>query len=483
MLEDRILTKLGLDANKVKLHMRYNPRLFGVEEEMNVCDDEDVFAYVTSAKNNRRSVLVVEEISKPPEQLSRVGKSTVVKNYIELNSEEDEMRVDDGALIVLLEEEQGNQQQLETIVEEDHGTQEDETRYDESMDNFDKGNSMAALHEVVDRAAFANSFGYVIKKSDKERYVLKYNKMHSCTRLSKGGTRLRKWKGNPQLVAALLHDHFPGQLETPVPRIIMELVQTKLGEKITLSMLEDRIMTKLGLDANKVKLHMRYNPRLFGVEEEMNVCDDEDVFIYATSAKNNRRSVLVVEEISKPPEQEQLPEQLSRVGKSSVGKNYTELNSEEDEMRVDDGALIVLLEEEQGTQHQLEAIVEDHGTQEDETRYDESMDNSDRGEQYVESPPAIEPGLVWVVQTGDSEYVAVEAEEAAVVMVAETEKEETFSPTDTVKDDYVVNRSRTVSRKGSMSVKILVVYDNEGSDSGSQFASTTSRSFTVTRKH
>jgi len=100
----------------------------------------------------------------------------------------------------------------------------------------------AALHEVVDRAAFANSFGYVIKKSDKERYVLKcakescswrlrasnisntdifwirrYNKMHSCTGLSKGGTRLRKWKGNPQLVAALLHDHFPGQLETPVP--------------------------------------------------------------------------------------------------------------------------------------------------------------------------------------------------------------------------------------------------------------------------
>ena len=116
----------------------------------------------------------------------------------------------------------------------------------------------AALHEVVDRAAFANSFGYVIKKSDNERYVLKcakescswrlrasnisnidifsirrYNKMHSCTRLSKGSSRLRKRKGNPQLVAALLHDHFPGQLETPVPRIIMELVQTKLGVKVS----------------------------------------------------------------------------------------------------------------------------------------------------------------------------------------------------------------------------------------------------------
>ncbi|KAG7633112.1 MULE transposase N-terminal all-beta domain [Arabidopsis suecica] len=171
-----------------------------------------------------------------------------------------------------------------------------------------------------------------------------------------------------------------------------------LGAKITLSMLKERIMTKLGLDANKVKLHMRYNPGFFGVEKEMNVCDDEDVFVYVTSSKNNRRSVLVVEEISKPPEPEQLPEQLYRVGKSSVGKNYTELNSEEDEMRVDDGALIVLLEEEQGTQHQLEAIVEeDHRTQEDETRYDESMDNSDRGEQYVESPPAVEPALHEVV--------------------------------------------------------------------------------------
>jgi len=149
------------------------------------------------------------------------------------------------------------------------------------------------------------------------------------------------------------------------------VMMKRLGVKITLSMLEDTILTKLGLDANKVKWHMRYNSRLFGVEEEMNVCDDEDVFVYVTSAKNNRRSVLVVEEISKPPEQ------LFRVGKSSIGKNYTELNSDEDKMRVDDGALIVLLEEEQGTQQQLEEIVEeDHKTQEDETRYDEFMDNS-----------------------------------------------------------------------------------------------------------
>jgi len=35
----------------------------------------------------------------------------------------------------------------------------------------------------VDRAAFVNSFGYVIKKSDKKRYVLKRAK-ESCSWLS-----------------------------------------------------------------------------------------------------------------------------------------------------------------------------------------------------------------------------------------------------------------------------------------------------------
>ena len=51
-------------------------------------------------------------------------------------------------------------------------------------------------------------------------------------------------------------------------------------------------------------------------------------------------------------------------------------------MRMDNAPIIVYLEEEQGTQQQLETIVENHETQEDETRdetVDKSMDNSDRG--------------------------------------------------------------------------------------------------------
>jgi len=81
MLENRIFTKLGLDESKVKLQMRYNPLLLGPEEEMNICDDDDLFVYIASEENNRISVLVVEEISKPQltEQLSRVEKVMLVR--------------------------------------------------------------------------------------------------------------------------------------------------------------------------------------------------------------------------------------------------------------------------------------------------------------------------------------------------------------------------------------------------------------------
>ncbi|CAE5981607.1 unnamed protein product [Arabidopsis arenosa] len=112
-------------------------------------------------------------------------------------------------------------------------------------------------------------------------------------------------------------------------------------------MLEGRICTKLGLDESKVKLQMRYNAVLMGPTEEIYISDDEDVGVYISSGENNRRYVLNVDIIT-PPE---LPEQLSRaelLNKSSVGKNYAELDSNEDEMR--DSAAIVLCEcDEQGT--------------------------------------------------------------------------------------------------------------------------------------
>ncbi|KAG7579285.1 Transposase MuDR plant [Arabidopsis thaliana x Arabidopsis arenosa] len=289
MLVGRICTKLELDESKVKLQLRYNAVLLGSTEEIYICDDEDVGVYISLGENNRRYVLYVEVITPPelPEQLSRVeviNKSSAGKNY------EDEMR--DNAAIVLCECEEQGTEPKEAIVEVDDTQDAEIGSQDESMDiHDDRGDeyvepppvveadqfkkewedgiglnlfqefpSRAALQEVVDKGAFANSFGYVIKKSDKERYLLtcakescawrirasniqntsiysirKYNKMHTCTRISKSMTRMRKRKGTPELVAALLHDTFPGQMETPVPKVIMELVQTKLGVKISYS--------------------------------------------------------------------------------------------------------------------------------------------------------------------------------------------------------------------------------------------------------
>ncbi|XP_010480550.1 PREDICTED: uncharacterized protein LOC104759302 [Camelina sativa] len=96
-------------------------------------------------------------------------------------------------------------------------------------------------------------------KSDKVRYVVKcpkegcnwglrggrirgtdifsirrHNKMHTCSRASQSSSNSKR-QGTPQLVASLLHGDYPGQMETPPPKIIMDLVKTKLGVDISYS--------------------------------------------------------------------------------------------------------------------------------------------------------------------------------------------------------------------------------------------------------
>jgi len=135
-----------------------------------------------------------------------VNKSSIGKNYADLGSNEDEMR--DYATIVMGELEGQGTEQNEVIVEVDD-TQDPEIGSRDDRDDDDRGDeyvepppavessqfkkewedsisltlreefpSRAALHEVVDKGAFANSFGYVIKKSDKERYVLTCSKVN-----------------------------------------------------------------------------------------------------------------------------------------------------------------------------------------------------------------------------------------------------------------------------------------------------------------
>jgi len=84
---------------------------------------------------------------------------------------------------------------------------------------------------------------------------------------------------------------------------------------------------------------MKYNAVMLGPTQEIHISDDEDVGVYIFSGEMVSRYPLTVDVIT-PPE---LAEKLSRVeviNKSSLGKNYADLGSNEDEMR--DNATIVI---------------------------------------------------------------------------------------------------------------------------------------------
>ncbi|KAF8113279.1 hypothetical protein N665_0052s0002 [Sinapis alba] len=100
-------------------------------------------------------------------------------------------------------------------------------------------------------------------------------------------------------------------------------------EDMTLSMIEERMYKKLGLDHHKEKLKMSYMPMVVGCERPLNIVDDEDLFVYLTSTdKENRRSILVVES----SERLETVDTLSIVGKSYVGMNYKQLEPLKDEI-------------------------------------------------------------------------------------------------------------------------------------------------------
>jgi len=107
------------------------------------------------------------------------------------------------------------------------------------------------------------------------------------------------------------------------------LMMNTPGGKITLSMLESRICSKLGLDESKVKLQMKYNAAMLGPTQEIHISDDEDVGVYISSGETVSRYSLTVDVITPP----KLFEELSRVeaiNKSFIGKNYADLGSNED---------------------------------------------------------------------------------------------------------------------------------------------------------
>lgn len=82
MLEEKLYKKLALDESKVKLALRCMPLVYGSEEQQNIRDDDDLFGFlITVDKDNRRSLLLVDEAS--------VGISSYGMNYEVLQGDDD----------------------------------------------------------------------------------------------------------------------------------------------------------------------------------------------------------------------------------------------------------------------------------------------------------------------------------------------------------------------------------------------------------
>ncbi|XP_023641958.1 uncharacterized protein LOC111831561 [Capsella rubella] len=285
MLKGRINNKVGFVESHVKLELSYYPLVAesNVREKCTIYDDEDLDVYLTSFDTEkRRCVLIVDvtKVSEQPEQVIedddddddeavRVDQSSVGMNYQNQQTRDDEA----NAIVAYEEKDKGKgvEGDFETL-----GREEGDEYVEQppvvtpsqfidpwedglTLRKFDEFPNKKALQEVVDRASFANCFRFKIAKSDKDRYVLKcskegcswglratrvphteifsirrHNNMHSCSRASKSSSNSNR-RGTPELVASLLHNDYPGQMETPRPKIIMELVKTKLGLSVSYS--------------------------------------------------------------------------------------------------------------------------------------------------------------------------------------------------------------------------------------------------------
>ncbi|CAA7014590.1 unnamed protein product [Microthlaspi erraticum] len=121
--------------------------------------------------------------------------------------------------------------------------------------------SKEALQDLVDRASHKHCFGVRTYKSDTGRLILrctqksggcnwyiyaarkggsdffsvrKYWNKHNCSRAVESSNSSRR-RGNPRLVASVLHEDYPGQFDTPVPKTIVDVVHRRLGVNVSYS--------------------------------------------------------------------------------------------------------------------------------------------------------------------------------------------------------------------------------------------------------
>ncbi|XP_013672834.2 uncharacterized protein LOC106377198 [Brassica napus] len=272
-LVDRIGKKLKIDVDATKLQLSYFPLVLNNKNSCYILDDEDVLGYLMMVdKKNRRCVLHVE--------LAKIVSENQSNEMFSMNEENlSDARANDGMVGVgeleIVPHIQEDEFEHEKISEEGDEMDDREelpavtaveppvvnSEWDDGID-ISLHQELATREEVrdlVDKGVHSNCFEVDIQKSNPRVYILKcrgagcrwylraaklknsdffsirtYRKIHTCSR-GDASVMKKKKRGTPSLVASVVHSDYPGKYKTPDPKTLIDLVQNKLGVKVSYS--------------------------------------------------------------------------------------------------------------------------------------------------------------------------------------------------------------------------------------------------------
>ncbi|XP_056861971.1 uncharacterized protein LOC130509797 [Raphanus sativus] len=263
-LKKRICKKKRIDPCLKRMNLSYIPLVVEPKRQSYILDDEDVYVYLTSVdKEGRRIILHVEVIEEMEQQSVVEKESSYGGNYSELASGLPEVEAGEGG--VDSEGDVDNSMgvrpssyyvELPRVAKEKPVVKEWEDGL--GLQLFQEFESKEAVKDIIDKASQENCFGISICNSDRGRYVVKcrgadegckwsvratkidkseafsirtYRNMHSCSRVTSSTGKKRKV--TPRCVAAIVHKDYLGLYETPTAKILVGLVQRKLGVEVS----------------------------------------------------------------------------------------------------------------------------------------------------------------------------------------------------------------------------------------------------------
>ncbi|XP_010424785.1 PREDICTED: protein FAR1-RELATED SEQUENCE 8-like [Camelina sativa] len=281
-LVQKICRKAKVDETMTELKLSYVPESVHPKRPIHIHDDDDLMCYL-EMNPDQFQVLHVEvvndvEINQGDEQsrgtvgcslneeLISSSRATYENTMYEGEPSErfEMMENSDGNMV--LYQEQSEERAIADNCDMIEGSEVTPVVNREWEDGLDltlrqEFESKQAVKDLVEKAAHKNCFEFVIVKSDTMLFVVKccefkrgckwslraarngnsdsfsvrtYNKTHTCLR-SDTSTMRRKRRGTPHLVASVLREDYPCLIDTPTPKNLIPLVQSRVGVKVSYS--------------------------------------------------------------------------------------------------------------------------------------------------------------------------------------------------------------------------------------------------------